>query len=232
MADDPEPAVPKPKRATPFYGKPFPVGQLPKAWFRWAPLAKRPPPVLPMAGSIPGTVPVGRQPPKAKAARDTWLRVVKAKSVPAKSPVLMQPTEKYPAHFRSFGCSEEQAVETDVESPPEAASSSAGAAGGGAGMAVPDLAAPRMESCPPCRPCLGFTLILARSLWRMALMAMAMDHPLLQGLCIMLLAMFVPRHPPPCVCQMMLAPRAMTIRHPPSRGLDQASRAAPAASGA
>ncbi|CAE7033361.1 unnamed protein product, partial [Symbiodinium microadriaticum] len=104
---------------TPFFGKPFPVGQLPKAWFRWNPVPKRSSPVLPIAGSIPGTVPVGRQPPKAKAARDTWLRVVKAKPavVPAKSPVFMQPTGKFPAHFRSFGCSEEQAVETDVESP-------------------------------------------------------------------------------------------------------------------
>ncbi|CAE7896223.1 unnamed protein product, partial [Symbiodinium sp. KB8] len=79
-ADDPEPPVPVPKRVTPFYGKPFPVGPLPKAWFPWAPPpAKRSSPVLPIAGSIPGTVPVGRQPPKAKAARDTWLRVVKAK---------------------------------------------------------------------------------------------------------------------------------------------------------
>ena len=38
----------------------------------------------------------------------------------------MQPTEKYPAHFRSFGCSEEQAVETDVESPPEDANKFSG----------------------------------------------------------------------------------------------------------
>ncbi|CAE7206924.1 unnamed protein product, partial [Symbiodinium sp. CCMP2456] len=105
--------------ATPFYGKPFPAGRLPKAWFRWAPLEKRPPPVLPIAGSIPGTVPVGRQPPKPKAARDSWLRVVKAKTPAAKSPspVVMKPTQKFPPHFRSFGCSSEQAVDTDVESP-------------------------------------------------------------------------------------------------------------------
>ncbi|CAE7804058.1 unnamed protein product, partial [Symbiodinium necroappetens] len=66
--------------------------------FAWAPPAKRSSPVLPIAGSIPGTVPVGRQPPKPKAARDTWLRVVKAKPpvVPAKSPVFMKPTQKFP----------------------------------------------------------------------------------------------------------------------------------------
>eukprot|EP00439_Symbiodinium_sp_Y106_P035248 s4054_g4.t1 len=65
-----------------------------EAWVPWSPPPKRSPPVLPIAGSIPGTVPVGRQPPKAKiaelwqqrlteAARDTWLRVVRPKAVAA-----------------------------------------------------------------------------------------------------------------------------------------------------
>lgn len=41
-------------------------------------------------------------------------------SLKAKSPAFMQPTAKFPAHFRSFGCSDDQVVDTDVESPEEA----------------------------------------------------------------------------------------------------------------